>query len=162
MNIYTQSLTLMLLAAIEQSFDVSNNGSAPFSLDKTFTILSGGAQCQSASTHATFQASFDVSVEAKVSGNIQYGIALEGTLVPPKISDFGLVATLDADLDGVLNFQAQGTVSITSLIPRFAHTKRRDTRPHLTVGKCSSSKSGSQDWTFQGTFGSLQAGGRCR
>ena len=99
--------------AKSQSFNSSAKvAPQPFSLNKTFSIVKQVTQCQpTTSFNTTFNANFSVSVDAQISGSISYGIAVAGTVVPPNFSDFELTANFSADMNGTLNFLAQGTVS---------------------------------------------------
>lgn len=74
-------------------------------LDKT-------EQCSASGGKAAFTAGLKVGVDAKAVADINYGLAVQGTLVPPKISEFGLVAGFDATIDGVLSVDALASVRV--------------------------------------------------
>ena len=96
--------------AIEQTFNYNKSGSTPVVISKTFNLFSKSAQC------STFSAGFDVDVTASVNANINYGFALSGTLIPPEVNDFSLVAGFDATLLGKLSLELVANVCVSVLL----------------------------------------------
>lgn len=82
-------------------------------------MLTKTAQCASSSLGAAFTAGFKIDVEAKADATLSYGLAVAGTIVPPKITQFGLVAGLDADLEGKLNLDILASVRYLIFSARF-------------------------------------------
>jgi hypothetical protein len=50
------------------------------------------------------------AVNAKAHTTVGYGIVAAGSLVPPKLSNFGLFASMNGSLDGVMTVNASATV----------------------------------------------------
>ncbi len=50
-------------------------------------------------------------VDAKGHAQVGYGVVATGSLIPPKISDFGLYGNLNGNLNGVLTVNASAQVS---------------------------------------------------
>ena len=73
-------------------------------------MFSKTAQC------AAFNAAFTAKVDAGVNANINYGFALSGTIVPPEINDFSLVAGFDATLLGKLDLELVANVGVILLL----------------------------------------------
>lgn len=100
--------TTLTLSSTAITVNLDKSGSSSFSIAKTFDIVQKTAQCQIGD--ATLQATLDVSANAQVEGVVTYAIMVEGTLVPPKFTDFGLEGGLNAQMNHVINIQAQGDV----------------------------------------------------
>ncbi|KAJ2923649.1 hypothetical protein H1R20_g13452, partial [Candolleomyces eurysporus] len=55
-----------------------------------------------------------MDVSAQVSAAAAIGVAVEGKIIPPKITDFALIAALNANLNGALNLNGGLTGSIST------------------------------------------------
>ncbi|KAJ7929627.1 hypothetical protein B0H13DRAFT_1964126 [Mycena leptocephala] len=98
------------------SFDKSVTKSLPrpLDLDKQLPVFSQSITCPDLS------ASVSVNVDAKAHAVVSLGMSAVGTIIPPKMSAFGVFAGLDADLTGTLTFAGTASGSIDSgLIPVF-------------------------------------------
>ncbi|KAG6857113.1 hypothetical protein H0H87_009238 [Tephrocybe sp. NHM501043] len=91
------------LSFVESAFDKFNKFDKSVTkklkavnVGKTFPIFNKSVKCSG--TDASIKA--DVNTNAKAT--ITLGVATAGTIVPPKLSDFGLFAGLDATLDAKL------------------------------------------------------------
>ncbi|KAL4245486.1 hypothetical protein ABKN59_009431 [Abortiporus biennis] len=80
------------------------------SYDKSLTLLDQSISCPSLGGSA----SINVGVHAQASTNINYGFVAAGSIVPPEIDQFGLVAVLNGQADGVLTVNAGVTGSLDS------------------------------------------------
>ena len=58
---------------------------------------------------------------------LNYGLAVAGTIVPPDLTEFALVASLDADLDGALDLDLAASVSYN-----FQYTANAETKELIT------------------------------
>ncbi|KAJ2912665.1 hypothetical protein MD484_g7761, partial [Candolleomyces efflorescens] len=99
------------LAAIKKLNDVSLDKSVtlpPLNVDKTFNVLDQELSCP------PIEARLKLDVSAKANAVAAIGVAAEGTIVPPKIDDFAVTATLNADLNGAVNLTGGLTGSIDS------------------------------------------------
>ena len=56
------------------------------------------------------------AVEPKAHAVVGFGVVAAGTVVPPKITDFGLYASLDGSLNGTLTVDASASVSFGVII----------------------------------------------
>ena len=96
------------------------NGSAPLSFDKNVPLFDKSISCPQQGKIPGFTGEAKVSLDAKVTGTVNYGVAASGTLVPPKLEEFGLFVGLDMDLLGTLGLDTTLTGSIsTGTIPLF-------------------------------------------
>lgn len=114
--------------AIEQTFAYDKTGTKSLTVDKTINLLNKQAQCAPSQYAPAFTAGVKVDVEAKADATLNYGLAISGTIVPPKISEFGLVAGLDADIDGKLSLDILASVCNNSFL-EFAWTDWVSSRP---------------------------------
>ena len=71
--------------------------------------------CPAAGAFPAFSGGIHVGVEGKANVAVAYGIAAAGTIIPPWIDDFGIFANLDAQLDGILNVNANANVRLPLL-----------------------------------------------
>ncbi|PIL30026.1 hypothetical protein GSI_07938 [Ganoderma sinense ZZ0214-1] len=96
------------------------NGSAPLNFDKNVPLFDKSISCPQKGKIPGFTGEAKVSLDAKVTGTVHYGVAASGTLVPPKVEEFGLFVGLDMDLLGTLALDTTLTGSIsTGTIPLF-------------------------------------------
>ena len=71
------------------NFDVDKNKDLPpFDVDKKFNLLNQSISCPPVS------ASVNIDVEAKAHAVASIGVAASGTIVPPKINDFAITASV--------------------------------------------------------------------
>lgn len=87
----------------------------PVWVDKKFNIWTKTAACDATSA-GILSAGLKVDVEAVVSATLNYGVALTGTIVPPAISDFAIVAGFEADLTGKLSLDILANVGVTTIL----------------------------------------------
>ncbi|KAJ6551973.1 hypothetical protein B0H19DRAFT_1159539 [Mycena capillaripes] len=99
------------------SFDKSVTQSLPpIDFDKQLPVFSQSISCPAPAVSA----SVTVDLDAKAHAVITLGMSAVGTIIPPKMSAFGVFAGLDADLTGTLSFAGTASGSIDSgLIPVF-------------------------------------------
>ncbi|KAM5542321.1 hypothetical protein V8D89_004194 [Ganoderma adspersum] len=96
------------------------NGSTPLNAAKNHPLFDKSISCPQKGKVPGFTGKVKASIDAKVTGTVHYGVAASGTLVPPKLDDFGLFVGLDMDLLGTLALDATLTGSIsTGQIPIF-------------------------------------------
>lgn len=55
-------------------------------------------------------ASVNIDASTKAHSLITLGIAAAGTIVPPKLTDFGVYVNMDADLTGSVTLKGAATV----------------------------------------------------
>uniref|UniRef100_A0A0W0EY55 DUF7223 domain-containing protein n=1 Tax=Moniliophthora roreri TaxID=221103 RepID=A0A0W0EY55_MONRR len=94
------------------SFDKSiTKDLPPVNVDKTFPIFEEKITCPATEDLPAFDASIKADAATKANAVVSIGIAAAGTIVPPKFSEFGVFAGLDADLQGTLQLvgSASGT-----------------------------------------------------
>ncbi|KAL5520933.1 hypothetical protein ACEPAF_2936 [Sanghuangporus sanghuang] len=73
----------------------------PINIDQSFNIFNTTVSC---STNE--QAKLSVDVNAKLNAEVTIGAVLAGSLIPPKIKEFGLFSGVSADLEGGLSIDA--------------------------------------------------------
>ncbi|KAF8073317.1 hypothetical protein FPV67DRAFT_1409522 [Lyophyllum atratum] len=92
------------------SFDKSTTQTLPpVEVAKNFPIFSKSISCAGP---PAFDASIKADVDTNARAVITLGVAAAGTIVPPKLSDFGLFAGMDASLEGTLGLK--GNVAATA------------------------------------------------
>ncbi|KAF5370996.1 hypothetical protein D9615_010020 [Tricholomella constricta] len=85
------------------SFDQSaTKALSPVEVSKSFPIFSKSLACAGP---PAFDASIKADVDTNARAVITLGVAAAGTIVPPKLTDFGLFAGMDASLEGTLNLK---------------------------------------------------------
>ncbi|KAG2004239.1 hypothetical protein CC2G_002816 [Coprinopsis cinerea AmutBmut pab1-1] len=80
----------------------------PLTLDKTFTLVDQQLTCP------PLDGRLKIDVDAKARAVATIGVAAEGTIVPPRITDFAVITTLDGQIDGAVDLSAGLTGSIDS------------------------------------------------
>ncbi|KAF8877431.1 hypothetical protein BD779DRAFT_1448538, partial [Infundibulicybe gibba] len=80
----------------------------PLDINKNFNLFNKSLDCPPVS------ASVSADIGAKAHAVVAIGVAASGTFVPPKISDFGITATLTADIDGTLGLVADVSGTLDS------------------------------------------------
>ncbi|RXW20042.1 hypothetical protein EST38_g5798 [Candolleomyces aberdarensis] len=99
------------ISAVKQLNDLSLDESItlpPLNVDKTFNVLDQELACP------PLEARLKLDVSAKAHAVAAIGVAAEGTIIPPKIDDFAITATLNAALNGAVNLTGGLTGSIDS------------------------------------------------
>lgn len=86
----------------------------PVSVSKTFPVFSKSLSCAGP---PTFDSSITADVTANANAVIALGMAAAGTVVPPRLTDFGLFAGMDAQLDGTLGLK--GNVAVCYVLVSF-------------------------------------------
>ncbi|KAK7457234.1 hypothetical protein VKT23_010536 [Stygiomarasmius scandens] len=83
----------------------------PVDIDQTFPIFEDKISCPASGNIPAFDASIKADVVAKAHAVISLGMAATGTVVPPKLDEFGVFVGLNADLTGTLELvgSASGT-----------------------------------------------------
>ncbi|KAJ3482999.1 hypothetical protein NLI96_g6615 [Meripilus lineatus] len=83
-----------------------SNTLPPISVQKAFTPFDQSISCPN------FTAEVRIDVSASAVAEISYGIAAVGKLIPPELTEFGIFAGLDAELDGNLKLASTATALI--------------------------------------------------
>ncbi|OJT15610.1 hypothetical protein TRAPUB_5938 [Trametes pubescens] len=96
------------------NFNKNITGSSPINFDKDFPIFDQKIDCPQNGAVPAFSGEAKVDLDAKVDGTVNYGIAASGSIIPPKISEFGLFVGLDTSITGTLGLGATLTGSISS------------------------------------------------
>ncbi|KAL5497716.1 hypothetical protein ACEPAH_2647 [Sanghuangporus vaninii] len=87
----------------------------PINIDQSFNIFNTTLSCS-----ANEEAKLSVDVNAKLNAEVTIGAVLAGSLIPPKIKEFGLFSDVSADLEGGLSIDANIAGQIdTGKIPLF-------------------------------------------
>ncbi|KAF7297644.1 hypothetical protein MKEN_01387500 [Mycena kentingensis (nom. inval.)] len=82
----------------------------PLDIDKTFPLFDASIDC----SEPVVKASASANVNAKAHAVVSLGASAVGTILPPKLSEFGVFVGLDAALTGTLDLKASATGSIDS------------------------------------------------
>ncbi|KAJ7058958.1 hypothetical protein C8F01DRAFT_284946 [Mycena amicta] len=94
-----------------QDFDKDVTKSLPpLDLDKSLNLFSESISCPSPAVSASVSADIDGKVHAVVS----LGMSAVGTIIPPKLTEFGVFVGLDASLTGTLELKGSATGTIDS------------------------------------------------
>lgn len=103
---------LLICIGIEfNSFDESViKNLPPIDVSNTFPIFSQSISCPAAGDLPAFDASLNADVVAKAHAVVTLGVAAAGTIVPPKLTDFGLFAGMDAQFEGSLEMKGNAAV----------------------------------------------------
>ncbi|KAF9563481.1 hypothetical protein CPC08DRAFT_705969 [Agrocybe pediades] len=80
----------------------------PLDVDKSFNLLDQSLSCGSV------EGKVKIDVDAKAHAVASIGVAASGTVVPPKVSDFSIIAGLTASIDGTIDMQASASGTIDS------------------------------------------------
>ncbi len=92
-------------------FNINKSSTITFDVAQPFTVLDQYEECAASGNTPAFEAGIKITVDAKVHVDLTYGVAAQGTLVPPQMTEFGLFADFDATLDGSLSADALASVS---------------------------------------------------
>ncbi|KAJ3479391.1 hypothetical protein NLI96_g9099 [Meripilus lineatus] len=104
-----------------KGFNVTKTSTLPpISVQKAFTPFNESITCPALDGKASFTGQVKIDVNASAYAQVNFGFAAVGKLVPPKMTQFGIFAGLDATLDGNMKVASTATASIgTGLIPIF-------------------------------------------
>ncbi|KAF7344678.1 hypothetical protein MVEN_01628100 [Mycena venus] len=80
----------------------------PLALTKSISLLNKSIKCGAAT------ASLKADLAANAHATASVGVAASGTLIPPKLTDFGIITGLTASVDGTLDLTADVAGSIDS------------------------------------------------
>ncbi|KAF8877430.1 hypothetical protein BD779DRAFT_1448510, partial [Infundibulicybe gibba] len=80
----------------------------PLDINKNFNLFNTSISCPPVS------ASVSADIGAKAHAVVSIGVAASGTFIPPKVSDFGIIATITADIDGTLSLVADVSGTLDS------------------------------------------------
>ncbi|KAJ7763197.1 hypothetical protein DFH07DRAFT_813093 [Mycena maculata] len=83
------------VANVNQTIDLP-----PLSFDKTVNILNKTISC------GPVTASVDINLDGNTQATAQVGVAATGTLIPPKITSFGIVGILNGNVAGTMDIKA--------------------------------------------------------
>ncbi|KAF9069976.1 hypothetical protein BDP27DRAFT_1420414 [Rhodocollybia butyracea] len=72
----------------------------PISVDKSATLLNKDIKC------GNEDITLDIGVDGKANALVSVGLAAQGTIVPPDLSDFAITVSMNADIDGSLDLNA--------------------------------------------------------
>ncbi|KAI8969672.1 hypothetical protein BD414DRAFT_428107 [Trametes punicea] len=118
--------TLGKLAQVHEDLSIGNfdkniSNSSPLNFEKDFPLFDQKISCPQQGSIPAFSGEAKVDLEGKVNGNVNYGVAASGTIIPPALNDFGLFVDLDATITGTLALDTDltGTIS-TGQIPLFS------------------------------------------
>ncbi|KAN0134690.1 hypothetical protein V8E53_007475 [Lactarius tabidus] len=90
----------------------------PFSFSRTENLFNTSITCPE--TRSSFTASVSLDVDSTVKATVSLGAVAAGTVVPPKISEFGLTLGLDGNVDAQFSISANLTGTVSSgAIPLF-------------------------------------------
>ncbi|KAJ7685861.1 hypothetical protein B0H17DRAFT_1225464 [Mycena rosella] len=102
---------------VNKEFDLK-----PFSFDKSVNLINQSLNCGANS------ATLNVDMDANANAQASITVAAQGTIVPPKFTEFGIIAGLTADVTGTLTMSADlsghldsGKINLVTLgIPGFS------------------------------------------
>ncbi|EJF58506.1 hypothetical protein DICSQDRAFT_172861 [Dichomitus squalens LYAD-421 SS1] len=96
------------------------SGSSPINFSKDTPLFDQSINCPQSGAIPAFSGEVKVDLNGKVDGTVNYGVAASGSVIPPKLDQFGLFVGLDTTVTGTLNLDATltGTVG-TGQIPLF-------------------------------------------
>ncbi|KAK0458142.1 uncharacterized protein EV420DRAFT_1270744 [Desarmillaria tabescens] len=93
---------------LKNHISVGKSVDIPVDIDQTFNLLNESISCPS------IDASLNINIAAKAHALATLGVSASGTILPPKIDDFGITASLDATLDGAIDILADVTGTLDS------------------------------------------------
>ncbi|KAI0757756.1 hypothetical protein C8Q80DRAFT_1092088 [Daedaleopsis nitida] len=101
-------------------FNKTISDSSPLDFQKDVPLFEKSFDCPQNGAVPAFSGSAKVDLNGKVKGQVSYGVAAAGTIIPPHLDEFGLFVGLDTDVTGTLGLDATVTGSISSgKIPLF-------------------------------------------
>ncbi|OSD05577.1 hypothetical protein PYCCODRAFT_1464936 [Trametes coccinea BRFM310] len=107
------------LAQVHEDFSIGNfnkniSKSSALNLDKSINLFDKKIDCPQQGNIPGFTGEAKVDLDAKANGNVNYGVAAAGSIIPPQLSEFGLFVGLDTTITGTLGIGANITGSLTS------------------------------------------------
>ncbi|KAI0820581.1 hypothetical protein BC628DRAFT_1396212 [Trametes gibbosa] len=96
------------------NFDKNITGLSPLNFEKDFPVFQQSINCPQNGAVPAFSGSAKVDLDGKVNGNVNYGVAAAGSIIPPDLKEFGIFVGLDATIKGTLGLDATLTGSISS------------------------------------------------
>ncbi|KAH9920543.1 uncharacterized protein BXZ73DRAFT_104669 [Epithele typhae] len=94
------------------TFDKNVTNSSPINFEKNSPLFDTSIDCPAVGSIPAFSGSAHVDIDGKVDGNVNYGVALAGSIVPPSVDKFGLFVNLDTTVTGTVNLAASLAGSI--------------------------------------------------
>ncbi|KAM6495268.1 hypothetical protein JOM56_009891 [Amanita muscaria] len=98
-----------LIASIKTLSEFNVNKSVtfdPINISKNGTVFRTTIDCP------PLTPGIEVDMDAKVHAQVTLGVAASGTITPPSVEDFGVLAMLSADVSGTITLQADVETSI--------------------------------------------------
>ncbi|KAF4610321.1 hypothetical protein D9613_010283 [Agrocybe pediades] len=105
-RVYERGLFDIVKAAIDKlkslnDFNIDKSKVLPpVDVNKNFTLIDESVSCP------PLDARLKVDVEANAHASASIGVAVTGTILPPKIDDFAVITSLSADLQGAMDIAA--------------------------------------------------------
>ncbi|KAI0345976.1 hypothetical protein BDW22DRAFT_936994 [Trametopsis cervina] len=96
------------------SFNVDKSSTKTLDINQPFTLLDKKKSCPASGLIPARTVGLHVDVNAKAHADIDYGVVASGSIVPPKVSDFGIFADFDAQLSGTVDVDASASVTMDS------------------------------------------------
>ena len=93
------------------TFNKSKTGASPINFSKKISLYQQNMSCPQSGKRPAFTGKFSVSVEPSINGNVSYGVAAVGSIIPPRLDEFGFFVGLDATVASTLAVDASLTVS---------------------------------------------------
>lgn len=92
------------------------SGGNSFSASGSFSLVDLSVPCVRNQYNKAFEAVVKVDITAAFSGDISYGVTLEGSIVSPVIQDLSVHVGFDSELTSTFSFKNFGTVRVILLI----------------------------------------------
>ncbi|KAJ8486964.1 hypothetical protein ONZ51_g4473 [Trametes cubensis] len=92
----------------------SKTGASPINFSKKISLYQQNMSCPQSGKRPAFTGKFSVSVEPSVNGNVSYGVTAVGSIIPPRLDEFGFFVGLDATVATILAVDASLTGSLSS------------------------------------------------
>lgn len=89
-------------------------GTSPINFEKDVPLFDQSFSCPQNGAVPAFDGEAKVDLKGKVDGTVSYGVAASGSIIPPKLDEFGLFVGLDTTVTGTLGLDATLTVSANS------------------------------------------------
>ncbi|KAI0331217.1 hypothetical protein GY45DRAFT_1370196 [Cubamyces sp. BRFM 1775] len=103
------------------TFNKSGTGATTVSFDKNISLYKTNMSCPQQGKRPAFMGELFVDVEPSVNGSVSYAVSAVGSIIPPRLVEFGFFVGLDAAVASTLTIGASLTGSISSgAIPLFS------------------------------------------
>ena len=96
----------MLTLTVDMSFNEDKSLTKTLDVSKQTTILTKTERCAASGSSPAFTAGITVGVDVNAHADVTFGVVAQGSIVPPKMSSFGIFSNFDATLDGTLTVEA--------------------------------------------------------